>query len=65
MIYNKPALTFEAQADQLLARGLIANRNELIARLQAVNCYRLSGYLYPFRVLPSETFPPGAKLTTV
>ena len=60
MIYAKPALTFEAQADLLAA-----NRDELIARLKAVNYYRLSGYLYPFRDLPNDTFRPGADLDTV
>jgi len=60
VIYAKPALTFEAQADLLAA-----NRDELIARLKAVNYYRLSGYLYPFRDLPNDTFRPGADLDTV
>ena len=65
MIYSKPALTFEQQADQLIARGLIANRNDLIARLKAVSYYRLSGYLHPYRVLPTHNFAPGTDLTTV
>jgi abortive infection bacteriophage resistance protein len=65
VFYSKPALTFEQQADQLLGRGLIADRDELIARLKAVNYYRLSGYLYPFRQLPSENFAPGTNLTVV
>lgn len=47
--YSKPALTFEAQADLLSQRGLDANRDQLIAILQSVSYYRLSGYLYPFR----------------
>jgi len=42
MEYLKPALTFEAQADQLIARGLEADRTELIQRLSAVSYYRLS-----------------------
>jgi abortive infection bacteriophage resistance protein len=49
MEYSKQALSFEAQADQLLKRGLKADRDELISRLRAVSYYRLSGYLYPFR----------------
>ncbi len=64
MIYGKGPLTFEQQADRLLLRGLIANRNELITRLSAVNYYRLSGYLYPFR-LPNDTFRAGTTLQTV
>lgn len=47
--YRKPALTFDEQAGLLLSRGLIGDRALLIQRLEAVNYYRLSGYLYPFR----------------
>ena len=43
MKYEKEALSLEAQADKLLARGVVADREELIRRLQAVNYYRLSG----------------------
>ncbi|HTX99162.1 MAG TPA: hypothetical protein VMG09_04005 [Bacteroidota bacterium] len=39
---EKPALTFEQQADLLLSRGLIADKTTLIKRLEAVNYYRLS-----------------------
>ena len=49
MKYKKPPLTFEQQADLLIARGLSANREILITRLKSVNYYRLSGYIYPFR----------------
>ncbi len=51
--YRKKALTFEAQADQLITRGLAANRAELIDRLAAVNYYRLSAYWYTFRDINS------------
>jgi abortive infection bacteriophage resistance protein len=54
MEYTKPALTYEAQADQLLQRGLQADREELIRRLQAVSYYRLSGYLHTFRELDAQ-----------
>ena len=64
MIYAKGALTLEQQADQLIARGLVAGRNELIGRLKVVNYYRLSGYLYPFRQ-PDETLRPGTTLDMV
>lgn len=60
MKYTKPFLTYDQQADQLLARGLQGDRNELIAYLQSVNYYRLSGYWYPFR--KSDPANPGAKL---
>lgn len=49
MKYQKPALTFDAQADQLIARGLVAERGQLIEILSSVNYYRLSGYLFRFR----------------
>jgi hypothetical protein len=51
MKYSKPPLSFESQADLLIARGLVAYRTKLISRLEVVNYYRLSGYLYPFRNL--------------
>ncbi len=70
MIYGKSALSVEQQADQLIHRGLVANRDELIARLQAVNYYRLSGYLHPFRIpdaagVLTNSFAPGTSLYTV
>jgi abortive infection bacteriophage resistance protein len=43
MNYVKPALTYEEQADLLLSRGLSAERELLVTRLQSVNYYRLSG----------------------
>jgi len=64
MRYEKPPLTFEQQADLLISRGLVADRDILISRLQAVNYYRLSGYLYPFR--ESDTvIKPGTTLDVV
>lgn len=71
MNYSKRAFTLEKQADQLIGRGLIvADRDELIGRLRVVNYYRLSGYLYPFRVrdasgTPTDAFIPGTTLETV
>jgi abortive infection bacteriophage resistance protein len=49
MRYTKPALTFEQQADKLLQRGLIADRDTLIERLSVVSYYRLTGYWHIFR----------------
>jgi abortive infection bacteriophage resistance protein len=70
MIYSKEALSLEEQADRLISRGLIADRDELIGRLKVVNYYRLSGYLYPFRIQDAagkagDTFEPGTNLETV
>lgn len=56
MEYTKQALSFEAQADRLLERGLIADRDELVRRLSTVSYYRLSGYLFPFRKEGTEQF---------
>ncbi len=65
MKYSKQALSFEDQADRLLARGVSADREELIQRLVAVSYYRLSGYLYPFREDESSNFIDGTSLQTV
>jgi abortive infection bacteriophage resistance protein len=64
VIYTKKPLTLEQQADRLLGRGLVADRDELIARLKVVNYYRLSGYLHPFRQ-PDDSFIPGTTLEKV
>jgi len=56
MEYVKKPLTFEQQADLLLSRGLIADKNELIKKLNAVNYYRMSGYFYPFQDKQTDMF---------
>jgi len=65
MRYAKPALTVDQQADQVLGRGLIADRDELISRLSEVNYYRLSAYWHPFRQQSIEALLPGTSLATV
>lgn len=65
MEYTKPPLTYEQQADQLIARGLIADRDQLIAALQSVNYYRLSGYWFPFREYPNENFRAGTRFDMI
>ena len=53
MEYSKPWLTFERQADLLInERGLIADRDCLIAHLADIGYYRLSGYWYNFKRKP-------------
>ena len=64
MKYEKPPLTFLQQADLLIARGLSADRDTLIARLKAVSYYRLSGYWDPFQSA-DNSFKEGANLDTV
>ena len=65
MEYLRPPLTFEEQADLLIQRGLVADRNLLIAKLRAVNYYRLNGYLHPFRVGGGDSFKPGTTLEMI
>ena len=65
MEYSKRPYSLEEQADQLLDRGLIADRAALIHRLQAVNYYRLSGYLFPFRQRQSDQLISGTTLDIV
>ena len=65
MRYTKPPLTFEQQADQLLTRGLVTEREILIARLSEVNYYRLSGYWYPFRKPDADAFEPDTTLDLI
>lgn len=64
MKYAKPALTFDEQADQLIARGLVCDRDELLARLRSVSYFRLSGYWYPFQV-SDGSFAGGTTLEAV
>ena len=64
MNYSKPALTFPQQADLLISRGLIGDRDLMIERLTSVNYYRLTGYWYPFRN-PDDTFHTGTTFEQV
>lgn len=65
MKYAKPALTFSHQADQLIERGLLADKNILIEKLKAVSYYRLSGYWYPFREKDTDTLKLKTSLDTI
>ena len=65
MKYTKPALPFEKQADLLLSRGLVADRAHLIRRLGITSYFRLSTYLYHFRVVGTDNFQPGTTLESV
>ncbi len=49
--YAKPALTFDEQIDQLIARGIQIGDKKLAAeQLSCISYYRLSAYWYPFRL---------------
>lgn len=65
MKYLKPPLSFEAQAELLLSRGLQSDKDVLISRLHAVNYYRLSAYLYPFRQPSGDVFKENTTLDLV
>lgn len=52
--YEKKALTYAEQAQQLIQRGLVAELEELEYRLTSVSYYRLSGYLHPYRKRDEE-----------
>jgi abortive infection bacteriophage resistance protein len=65
MKYTKPPLSFSEQADLLIKRGLICDRNYLINILKQINYYRLSAYLYPFRVPNADNFQPDTTLDEI
>lgn len=66
MEYMKPSLSFIEQAELLLSRGLVANKDDLVRYLNSVNYYRLSGYLWGFRENgPGESFIIGTTLKDV
>ena len=64
MRYEKRARSFEEQADLFLQRGLSADRQLLLDRLQSTNYYRLSSYLFTFRETP-ERYRSGTTLDDV
>ena len=65
MEYLKQPLSFEEQAELLIGRGLVADKDELIQRLCSVSYYRLSGYLHPFRLPDSDTYREGTRLQVI
>jgi abortive infection bacteriophage resistance protein len=65
MHYDKPALSFEQQAQRLIDRGMIVeDRTLLIQRLGAVSYYRLSAYWFIFKQ-PGERFAPGTNFEQI
>ncbi len=65
MKYSKPPLSFQQQADLLLARGMQGDRATMMSRLAVVNYYRLSGYWHPFRNPGEDTFRPNTTFEAV
>jgi hypothetical protein len=58
MKYTEPALSLVEQADLLISRGMLGDREQIIRQLSAVNCYRLSGYWHTFRLPNSHDLSP-------
>ncbi|MBT4003151.1 MAG: Abi family protein [Chloroflexi bacterium] len=65
MHYTKPPLNFNQQSSLLISRGLIARPDELEYFLHKVNYYRLTGYLYPFRIPNTDNYIPGTTLDQI
>ncbi len=66
MSYAKPWLSIDEQIALLRERGLsIEDHDRAAAALQESGYYRLSGYLYPFRVSGTETDESGRQITVV
>lgn len=70
MRYEKPSLSYEQQAERLLQRGLIADKDELMMRLRHVGYYRLSAYAHPYRKRNADgrvfdEFVPGTTLEKI
>ncbi len=67
MKYPKRSLSFDDQADLLIQRGLLGDRDQIIERLKAVNYYRLSAYWYTFRIAgaPNDRLRSGTHLDAV
>ena len=56
MKYTKPSLTREQQADLLISRGMMGDRDHIVRQLSAMNYYCVSGYWHTFRLLPAHDF---------
>jgi abortive infection bacteriophage resistance protein len=65
MKYTKPALSLVEQADLLISRGMLGDREQIIRQLSAVNYYRLSGYWHTFRLPNSHDFSPNTTFDKV
>lgn len=65
MRYDKEPKTFAEQADLLLSRGLIADRDQLLRRLKVTSYFRLTGYLHPFREPDADHYRVGTSLDDV
>ena len=54
-IYDKPALTFKQQLNQLQNRGLIVDDPKMaLSQLKTISYYRLRDYWHPFRIRDAQ-----------
>lgn len=58
MKYGRAFLTYNEQADPLISRSLMVDREELFGKLMCVGYYRFSGHLYAYRQ-PDDTYRVG------
>ena len=65
MKFSKRPLTFDEQADLLIARGMEGDRAQLVQCLASVNYYRLSGYWFARHQADAEGFLPGTRFKVV
>ena len=67
--YSKPFKSLQEQAELLIKRGLVGDKDEICERLRYVGYYRLSAYWYPFRSLVGgirqDDLLPGTTITQV
>jgi abortive infection bacteriophage resistance protein len=64
MEYTKSSLTYEQQADLIISRGMVCDREDLISKLKSVGYYRLSGYWHTFKKEGND-FRPNTNFTDV
>lgn len=62
--YKKPFLSYDKQAQQLIKRGLIAEKPKLIKVLKNIGYYRFTGYLHIFK-LENENYTKGITLEQI
>ena len=68
MEYSKPTLTIDEQISLLKGRNLIINDNKKAKlTLSTINYYRLSAYLYPYRIIdnPDQKFISNISLEDI
>ncbi|MDZ7578695.1 MAG: Abi family protein [Candidatus Nanopelagicales bacterium] len=70
VVYEKEWTSVEQQIERLESRGLVVeDREQLAHAIQAIGCYRLTGYTYPFRTssggVVEDTFREGTRQSQV